>query len=345
MITNLRERRDRIIEEIITTFMETGKAVSSSFVSATCGLGLGPATIRSMMKELESDGYLSHPHTSAGCVPTVKCYRYYVKYLMPEISLPGSDLEKVRRLAEDIVREHDADVFMNHVASVLSEVTDLIGVVMAPSFEKGIFDKIEIINLGGSRFLFIITLKSGIVNTLHLTVDHITPRLKINETARLLTERLHGLTIAEIKISIGQRLKGVTGGDRKLVEVVLASSNQIFNFPEANNVHLSGLSRALAHPDFGPVDYSLKLVDMFEQKSEIVKALEMSFMDENDVSILIGGSGPWGSQPPLCLVSAMYQTGNAAGVIGIIGPARVHYPKLTAIVRYTVPITSHFFSL
>ena len=344
MITNLRERRERIIEAVVASFMETGEPVSSAFVAVQCGLSLSPASIRAIMKELEEEGYLAQPYTSAGRVPTVKCYRYYVKNLMPEIDLDDSELQALRKVAQEAMRENDASLFMSHMATVLSEVTELIGVTVSPNFNQGIFDRLEIVNLGGHRYLLVISLKSGFVDTIHVTLYHVVPRRKIDETARLLTNRLHGLTISEIKKSIGRRLKGTVGGDRKLVEVFLTNSDHIFSFPENNTVHVAGLSRALTHPDFKPVDHSLKLADMFEHKNEIAKVLMKAAIDEEHVSIHIGGRGQWGSHPPLSLVSAMYKSGSAAGFVGVVGPARVHYPKLTAIVRYATTISTQFFS-
>jgi len=344
MITNLQERRDKVIIAVITTFMETGEPVSSAYVSAKCGLGLSPASIRSIMKELEEDGFLLQPHASAGRVPTVRSYRYYVKHLMPHIDLTDAELKAVKQLAAEIEREADADMFINHVASVLSQVTELIGVAMSPSFERGIFDRIDIVNLGGSRFLLVISLKSGIVNTIHITLDKVIPRRKVEETARILTNRLHGLTISEIKKSIGKRLKSVSGGDRRLVDMILNRSDLIFSFSEDRNIHVSGLSRVLAHPDFEPVDHHLKLVGIFENKKEIAEVLKTTIMNEDDITIHIGGSGLWGSIPPLSMVSAMYRSEGNVGFLGVIGPARIHYPKLSAIVRYTASVTSHFFA-
>ena len=344
MITNIQERRDRIIETIVKSFLDTGEPVCSTVVSAECSLGLSPASIRSIMKELEEDGYLSQPHTSAGRIPTVKCYRYYVRCLMKEIDLSDSELQAVRNVAKNSMLMHDFELFMSHMASVLSEVTDLIGVALSPSFEQGIVDRIEIVNLSGSRFLLIISLKSGIVNTIHITLDKVIPKWKIDETAQLLTHRLHGLTVSEVKKSIGHRLKGVDAGDRGLVEIILRGSETIFSFSEDNSIHVAGLTRVLTYPEFEPFDSSLKLIDMFEHKDEILKVLKTTVLNQDVVSFHIGGTGPWGSYPPLSLVSAMYHSENATGAIGVIGPSRVYYPKVSAIVRYAAIITSHFFS-
>ena len=340
-------RRGRIIEAVVTRYLENAEPVSSAYVCDHCGLGLSPATIRTIMKDLEEEGFLIQPHTSAGRVPTVKCYRYYVKHLMPHIDLDETDLSAVRsRISEYMLLELDAEsVFMNHVASALSEITDLIGVVMSPAFERAIFDRLEIVPLAASRYIIIVSLKSGVVKTINITVDHLIPQRKVEETARLITTRLSGLTVREIKNSIGSRLQGVSGGDRNLLDVILTRSNFIFGFSEDHGVHVAGLSRLLSHPDFaGTMNYSLRLADLFEHKLEIAEAIRNSVPNREDVSINIGGSGHWGPYPPLSLVSAVYRSGNAEGAIAVIGPARVHYPRLSAIVKYAASVTSHFFS-
>lgn len=343
-MNKLQERRDMIIDVVVSTYLETGEPVSSGHVSANCGLGISPATIRNIMKELESEGYLIKPHTSAGRIPTVKCYRYYVKHLMPHINLAENELQTIKRLVENVIRENDADVFMSHIASVISEVTDLIGVAMSPLFEQGIFDRLEIINLGGSRYLLVISLKSGLVKTINLTVYHVIPRTKIEETARLLTNRLNGLTVFEIKRTIGKRIKGISGGDKKLFDIILNNSGQIFNLSEDKDIHIAGLSRLLSHSDFIPAECSLKLADLFENKYEIADLLKQTMMDDEDVNINIGGSGLLGSSPPLSLISAIYYSSNTSGVVGAIGPVRIHYPKLLAIMKYTASVTARFLS-
>lgn len=340
---DIRKRRDCIIETVVTKFLETAEPVSSVYVCMHCGLGISSATVRNVMHELEEEGFLVQPHTSAGRVPTVRCYRYYVSNLMPSVDIDDADLYTVSRLVENAVRESDAELFLNHVASALSEVTDLIGVVVSPSFERSVFDRLEIVNLGGSRYIIIVSLRSGLVRTINITIDHIIPRRKVEETARLLTVRLSGLTVSEIKTTLDAHLRNVDGGDRRLLDVILSRSDAIFGFHEDRGVHVAGLSRLLTHPDLASVDYSLKVADLFEHKVEIAEVLRKAEPEE-DVAISIGGSGHWGSRPPLSLVSAMYCSGGAPGAIAVIGPARVPYPRLSAIVKYAAAMTTRFFS-
>ena len=119
-MNKVQERREKIIDTVVSTFLKTGEPVSSGCVAACCSLGFSSATIRSIMKDLESEGFLSKPHTSAGRIPTVKCYRYYVKHLMKHINLGENDFQQISRLVKNVIRENDAGVFMNHIASVIS---------------------------------------------------------------------------------------------------------------------------------------------------------------------------------------------------------------------------------
>jgi heat-inducible transcriptional repressor len=350
------ERRDRIIETVVSRYLETAAPVSSADVSGRCGLRVSPATIRNMMRELEEKGYLAQPHTSAGRVPTVKCYRYYVRHLMPSFSIDENDVNAVRLAVEDVIRESDADLFLSHVASALSEVTDLIGVVVSPFFDQGVFERVEIIHLGGSRYLIVVSLGSGLVKTISITVDRVIARRKVEETARLLNTRLAGLTVSEIKNTIGARLEGESGGDRRLLDVILDRREFIFGFPADRVVYVSGLARLLAHPEFATVDQPLNLAYLYEHKGEIARAVrnvaspgeEPRFVQSTslgpEVSIRIGGSGPWGQRPPLSLVSAVYRAENGSGTLAVIGTTRVHYPRLSAIVRYAAAMTARFFT-
>lgn len=337
------KRRDLIIEAVVSKYLESAEPVGSAYICAHCDLGVSPATIRNIMQELEEEGFLVQPHTSAGRIPTVKCYRYYVRNLMSSMEIEDTDLHAVRQIVDSAIRESDAELFLNHVASALSEVTDLIGVVISPSFEQGVFDRLEIVNLGGSRYIIIVSLRSGLVRTINITVDHIIPRRRVEETARLLTTRLSGMTVAGVKSAICRCMREVTGGDRQLLDIILTRSDSIFGFPGDQNVHVAGLTRLLTHPDFATVDYSLKVADLFEHKVEIAEVLRNTGPD-GEVNISIGGNGPWGSRPPLSLVSAVYSSGDSPGCIAVLGPTRVHYPRLSAIVKYAAAMTTRFLS-
>jgi heat-inducible transcriptional repressor len=344
MMNKILERRDRIIDVVVSAFLETGEPVSSGYVAANCGIKVSSPTVRNSMKELEEEGYLSKPHPSAGRIPTVKCYRYYVKHLMKDMNLAEDDFQYISRLVKKVIRENDADFFMGHIASVISEVTDLIGVTMTPLFERAIFDRLEIVNLGGSKYLLVISLRSGLVKTINLTVDHIITRAKSEETARILTTRLSGLSVSEIKRTLGNRMKGISGGNRNLFDVIINNQDQIFNLHEEKDIHVAGISRFLSHSEMAGSEYSLKIVDLAEQKIEIADALKQTVLYDEDVNINIGGNGVWGTNPPLSVISAIYHSSDTPGVVAVIGPTRIQYPKLRAIMKYTASITSGFFS-
>jgi len=338
------DRRDIVIETIVTTYLETGEPVSSGTVGIRSGLGLSSATIRNLMKELEDDGYLKQPHTSAGRVPTIKCYRYYVRYLVTEVEPEEKDSTAISSIVRQVLAEYDAEEFMEHVAGILSEVTDLIGIAMTPSFDEGRFDKLEIINLSGPRYLVILSLNSGLVKTINLMVNKVIPRTTVEDTARLLTQRLHGLTVRQIRETINERLRDISRGNRTLIDVIIDRSHAIFTFRADRQVHMAGLSRIMLHPDMSEPDAAPSLANLFENKEEIALELQSLVDSANDVTIRIGGMGIFHTTTPLSMVSASFHGLNADGVLAVIGPPRIPYPRLSAIVRYAAQLTSNCFT-
>lgn len=339
-----RERLDVILDETISRFRETGEPVSSNDLAERCGLSLSPATIRTVMKELEDEGYLSQPHASAGRIPTVKGYRYYVTNRMTVPALSSHEADRIRAMIEQVMRERDVGVFMDHIAHMLSEVTDLVGIAMTPLFDVSIFDRLEIVGLGGSRYLLVISLRNGLVRTINLTLDKIIPRTTIEETGRLLTSRLSGLTIGEIKRTIGSRVSQMRGGDRSLVDVILTRSDSIFTSPEDDTIHVAGLSRLAGHAEFVDSEASHKLVDLSENKLMIGDAVLHSLTGADGVTVDIGGSPLLGESPPLSIVAATCLSGGDPCAIGIIGPTSIHYERIMAILSYTATMTTELFS-
>ncbi len=339
-----RERWNAVLDVIITTFRGTGEPVSSKYIAEHCGLGLCPATIRTVMNELEDEGYLSQPHTSAGRIPTARGYRYYVDYLMPEPGLSEPDAEHIAHLLEQIIGENDADVFMDHIARMLSELTDLVGVAMMPLFNRSVVDRLEILNLGGSRYLLVVSLKNGLVRTINLTLDQVITRFRVEETARLLTDRLGGLTIGEIKQTIGYRMKNLPCGDRHLIDVILSNCEQIFSPNSEEDVHISGISRLLELPEFSDAQSSRKLIHLSEDKLCISNHLRARFALNPGMTIDIGGSDLLGGVLPISIVAATCLSRRTPGILGVIGPTRINYPRVLAIIKHTASLTTHFFS-
>ncbi|MFC1485492.1 heat-inducible transcriptional repressor HrcA [Candidatus Latescibacterota bacterium] len=347
MVTTRDKRRERwntIMDMIISAFRNTGKPVSSSYVAAHCNLDLCPATIRNVMKELEDEGYLSQPHTSAGRIPTVKGYRYYVDYLMPTPDLPEYQAEHIKTLIEQAIRENDADVFLDHIAQMLSEVTDLVGVAMTPFLNRCVFERLDIVSLGGTRYLLVISLKNGLVRTINLTLDHVVARAKIGETARFLSNRLGGLTIGEIKRTIGDRIKNISGGDRLLIDVILDHREQIFTAADEGDIHVSGISRLLGLPEFSDVTVSHKLIGLSENKLRISDLFRQRFADRGGFTIDIGDSELLGVSVPLSIVAATWFSGGTPGIVGVIGPTRIDYSRVMAVIKHTASVTTTFFS-
>ena len=134
-------------------------------------MGLSSATVRNTMMELEGKGYISRPHVSAGGIPTDKGYRFYVDVLMPRRYLSEAERETFRQKVRDAVREEQVDRILEQVARALADMAKQLGVVLAPSFENGILDRIELVPLTSQRLLLVLTIRSGLVKTVVLRVE------------------------------------------------------------------------------------------------------------------------------------------------------------------------------
>jgi heat-inducible transcriptional repressor len=207
-----------------------------------------------------------------------------------------------------------------------------------------VFDRLEIVNLGGSRYLLILSMKNGLVRTINLTLDHVLMRTRVEETARILSDRLHGLTIGEIKNTIGDRMRHLSGGDRILVDVILSNREQIFSSDGQENIHISGISRLLELPEFSDVQNSQKLINLSENKLKISDHLWARFSHSTGMAIDIGESDLLDGALPLSIVAASCFSQGTPGILGVIGPTRIDYPRILAIIKHTASMTTHFFS-
>ena len=180
--------------------------------------------------------------------------------------------------------------------------------------------------------------------TIKLTLDHIVTRAKVEETARLISNRLGGLTIGEITRTIDDRVKTIRGGDRLLIDVILDHRKHIFTVVDENDVHISGISRLLGLPEFSDASISHKLIGLSENKLRIRDVFRQRYVNPGGFTIDIGDSELLGTSAPLSIVAATWISGETPGILGVIGPTRIDYPRVMAVIQHAALVTTTFFS-
>lgn len=343
---SLNEREQQILRLVVESFVDTAGPIGSRFLAKRYTLGLSAASIRNTMSDLESLGYLDHPYTSAGRVPTQLGYRTFVDSLMEiEALKPGerhmlkAHLAQVRGDAETLVRES---------AKLLGKLSNLLGVVLTPKLSKGVLERLEVVPLSSTRVMFVLSVRGGLLRTIVLELNANLKRRELERIVSLLNERLAGLTLEEIRRTYAHRIKDLDAGDQTgLVRLVLNASHELFSEkPVTNRITYGGTQPLMRQPEFQESEQLRDLITLIESEDVVVQLLEPA--DYQNValqaSVAIGQENGAEKARRYSIVSARYRYNDTFGTIGVIGPMRMNYQRVIGLVEgmaalMSVPIT------
>jgi len=330
----LDQRLRQVLLAVIAEYVETAQPVGSRSVSRRHVRGLSPATIRNTMADLEEQGFLTHPHTSAGRVPTDKAYRFYVSALG---EVPWKTAPAAAKTAEAAAPSVDAgERLMSETPTRLSDGTHMTGMLLAPPLRRTAVDRIELVGLGEDRALAVVVTDTGWV-----TVRAITPLPRpgveeLREIGRTLTRRYRGKTFQAVLDDIERPtdpLDPLWTRSRGVLD-------QIAGLLRDRNLYISGAINVLDHPDFSDVGTMRGLLKAFEDKARLVDLLTR-MAEERGVQVLIGGENPVEEMRECSLITSTYTyRGQVLGVLGVVGPRRMAYGDVISIVDETARLVS-----
>lgn len=330
----LSERERRVLEAVVQTYVETAQPAGSKALAERFGFGISSATIRSTMSDLEEKGFLFHPHASAGRVPTDVAYRVYVDSLIPP-TLPN---EERRRLSARIATGASAvEAILHRAAQSLGILTQELGIALGPRLDNSVLERIELIRVSSERLLVALTLSRGAVRTIFVDVKGEIADAAIVEVTAVLNERLAGLSLREIAISLGERLRDTSAGRdaSELLNVFIEEGDQVFDPALDGQAVVLGQASVLAEqPEFASVDSMRKLVALTETREKLADLLRRR-SDTAGLSITIGMEHDDPGLSNFTVVTAPYHAGPLTGVIGVIGPTRMPYDKVISLVKHT----------
>lgn len=336
-VTELSERERQILEAVIRSYVETAEPAGSRTLSRRFGLGVSPATIRNTMSDLEEKGFLFHPHPSAGRIPTEKAYRLYVDELMRVRPLDSVDST---RLAAEISAGGSAiESILRRAAQSVGVLTQELGVALGPRLEQTILEKLEIVRLTSEKLILVLSLRGGAVRTIFIEVPGAIADDALTEVQFVLNERLGGLSLAQIRQSLGSRLRDATstaGGATELMNIFVQEGETFFDVQaaEPETVVLGQASLLADKPEFASGQRMRRLIELTETRTELATLLR-SRPSSAGVSITIGSEHGAALPGGLTVVTAEYRAGSLSGVIGVIGPTRMPYEKVIALVKHT----------
>ena len=329
----LDDRAKLLLKALVERYIADGQPIGSRTLSRASGLELSPATIRNVMSDLEELGLIVSPHTSAGRIPTAKGYRLFVDTML---TVQRDDFH-----APALPAEQPQKVIAN-AAHLLSSLSQFVGVVMVPK-RTSVFRQIEFVRLSEKRFLVIIVSPEGDVQNrvIFTEVDYSSSQLV--EAANFLNANYAGLAMEQVR----ERLKGEVELLRGEVAALMQAAVNVGSDDQSNeaDVVISGERNLLAVSDFSSdMDHLRRAFDLFEQKTQILRLLDISSQAEG-VRIYIGGESHVVPFEELSIVSAPYEVdGKIVGTLGVIGPTRMHYDKMIQIVDITSKLVSNALS-
>jgi heat-inducible transcriptional repressor len=330
----LSERELRVLEAVVQTYIETAEPAGSQTIARRFGLGVSPATIRNAMSELEEKGYLFHPHTSAGRVPTDRAYRLYVDGL---IRLAPPSAEAALRLSAEVRGARSTlEEILHRAAQVLGVLTQELGLAVAPALDELVLERLELLPVAAERLLLVFNLRSGVVRTIFVQVPSNLPPDSVHRVAQVLNERLSGLTLQQIRQTLVERLRDADSapGGRELLNIFIAERDDIFDLSgEATTVVLSSAQMLAHQPEFSSNLGMRGLLELTERRDLLRQALEAR--RKAGLSITIGGENRDPRLSNFTLVTSSYQAGDLRGVIGVMGPTRMPYEKIIGLVEHT----------
>ncbi len=327
----INQRKKEILKSIIDSFIDKAEPVSSSYIAENIKTNLSSATIRKEMSELEEMGFLSHPHTSAGRIPTDQGYRYYVDNFVLEEQLlkTGSGGQKLP-MNIPVDKNMDLEKILILATELLFKFTNYLSMIVAPEINRNRFRHVEIINFGSdNRYMFILITDSGRVMKASFEIEGEYNDLDLQRIRNILNTELRNRYIHEInenlKIKILENESSLLFMIKKILKIIKSFED---NTNYYNRIFIRGALSILKDPEFIDFNKVKNIIGLLENDYLLMEILENYSRDE-EINVRIGSEIHGQDTCDLSLVSAKYcYDGNSIGSIGIIGPKRMDYFKV-----------------
>ena len=329
----LNERKLNILKAIVKDYIDTAEAVGSRSISKRYDLGISAATIRNEMADLEELGYLIQPHTSSGRVPSEKGYKLYVNSLMGSTEL--SDEEKI--IIEECIKQNVSNIkdLIHETSKLLSQLTNYTTVAVT----KGLVNQsnikhIQLVSMNNNEILLIVVTDKGDIKNAYISNDSYLEQSKLNLISDNLTKRLEGKSITEIDNNLIAFIKYEISEYSILIDNLINALS--FNIVEDDlSVSLNGATNILNYPEFNDVIKARSFLNMLEKKEAITTMVKSKGIQKDNINITIGSDNDCEIAKECSIVTATYNIDkDLVGKISFIGPTRMDYARIYAIVNY-----------
>lgn len=322
----LDDRKLKILQTIIKTYLETGEPVGSRTISKYTDLNLSSATIRNEMADLEDLGYIIQPHTSAGRIPSDKGYRLYVDMLMEDKE------HEITEMQEKMLQKVDKmEQLLQQAARVLANSTNYATMVSAPTYNKNKLKFIQLSQVDANQIIAVIVMEGNIIKNKIVAVAEPLDNETMLKLNMLLNTNLNGIAVEDINLGMIARLKEQAGIHSGVISDVLDAVANTIQLDNDLEIYTSGATNIFKYPELSDKQSAQEIISAFEEKQQLAELVTQTLAsDENKgIQVYIGSETPVQTMKDCSVVTATYELGQGMqGTVGIIGPKRMDYENV-----------------
>ncbi|TGE32534.1 heat-inducible transcriptional repressor HrcA [Desulfosporosinus sp. Sb-LF] len=325
------ERKRKILRAIVQDYIATAEPIGSRTIARKFDLGVSPATIRNEMADLEDLGFIEQPHTSAGRIPSDAGYRYFVDCLMDPQTLNEEEKEIIER--DSTRRIHEIQEVISHTSKLLSELTNLTSLVLGPNKGKSTFGKMHFLPYQPGQVIMVIVKENGAVENHIIDVGENLTAEELQQVAGIFNQKMRGYSLDQVKRTMLHEIYSELSRQRHLIDNTLDILSAILDdSEEEERIYLGGTLNMLNQPEFRDLGKVKALFKVFEENEPLKKLLSPH---HEGLNVTIGGENRLKEFHDCSVISATYKVnGLTIGAVGVLGPTRMDYGKVIAIVDF-----------
>lgn len=339
-MSELTVRDQQVLEAVISDYIRCGEPVGSRTIAKRYGLNVSSATIRNVMADLEELGFLYQPHTSAGRIPTEKGFRFYLDSMVRFKSLERVERTAIRQALEET--NTDFGELLRRTSRILSSLCKQAGVVLWPRLTVTRFKHLQFIRIRPHQILVILISKSGLLHNCSLEWEEDIDQHELDKYSRYLNELLEDVPLGQVKQRVLEEMKKEKVLFDELYSRALKITEQALQGTLNNSeIYIEGQINLFNNPEFADVERMRRILEAFEDKSRIVRLLDMTLKLSTGVRIILGPESNVQELEEISLISSPYRRGDTLlGVLGVIGPLRMDYSRIIPVVEFTAGLLS-----
>ena len=325
----LNDRKKQILQAVIEEYINTAEPVSSGTLVEKYGLEFSSATIRNDMADLEKEGYLEKPHTSAGRIPSVKGYRFYVDELLNDENISLDEIQYIKTQLETKVNEMED--LTKITTNTISDITHYATVAIGPNSNNNLIKDIKFILLGERMLMAVILTENGAIKETIIKYDEDINQNQVDGLNYTFNNKLRGKPLEKIDKPMEEYILSTMSDQVNVIKPIIGQLNKAIE--ESDKIYLKGANNVFDFPEFEKIDTARNFLSILDTKEQMLEVLNSGFA--KDINVYIGEENEKEELKDLSIVTFKHTVaGKDLGTIGIIGPKRMNYSKVISIMKY-----------